>query len=85
VVAPANTPVPVCVHSRDEKFVADAGMLCPLKLNTTPWQVSESLPAFTVGDGVMVNTIWSFTATQLPLPLAVSVKVTVPVSPTPGW
>ena len=39
-----------------------------------------SAPAFTVGDGVMVQVTWSLTGLQLPLPAEVRVSVTMPAA-----
>jgi hypothetical protein len=57
-------------------------MLCPLKLNTTPWQVSASLPAFTVGAGKIV-TINGLVAVEQPVAAVVSITLTEPAPAPP--
>ena len=57
VVAFAKVPVPVWVHSKLLKLLADAGVACVLKLNTVPWHTSWLLPALTTTAGVMVRSI----------------------------
>jgi hypothetical protein len=79
-----NVPLPVVAQAMVLKFVADAGVACVLKLKVVFRQTSWSLPAFTTGDGVMVNCMVLVPSAQLPLPVAVKVNVTVPVSAAPG-
>ena len=80
MVAFVNRPVPVVVHRILLKLLALAKVVCVLKLNAMPWHVSASLPAFTVADGVIVNTIWSTAGEQNPKGL-VTVNVNVTAEP----
>src|SRR5689334_3431842 len=63
----------------------------PVALNTEPFNVtpvtSEHIlapPVLTIGAGVMVVTIESFTALHVPLPVDVTTKVTVPAVVSPA-
>src|SRR5690606_16057391 len=55
VLALVNDPVPDVAHKMELKLLAVAAVDCEVKLNTTPSQISSSLPADTITDGVMAR------------------------------